>query len=141
MAASRGDRSDRGKRATSETARRGQRRGGAGKSGTSRGTAAPSRHRAQPAQVDAPVTRGRAEPVELRQAIGAHLAQLRRNAGMTQIAVSEQLGRVKSWIAKLERGQRSLLFSEAVELAELYGISLKTIWPPSLQDGALRRGR
>ena len=53
---------------------------------------------------------------------------------MTQVGVSQRLGRVNSWIAKLERGQRSLLFSEAVELADLYGVALHELWPGGTRE-------
>jgi len=69
-------------------------------------------------------------------AIGKVLADKRHKAGLTQVVVAERLGRVNSWIAKLERGQRSLLYSEAVALAELYGVELAAFWPePSEHTG------
>src|SRR5438128_7878585 len=70
-----------------------------------------------------------AEPPELRRAIGERLASLRRESGQTQEQISSQAGRRKSWLAKIERGQRSLLFSEAVELAELLGTPINNLWP------------
>jgi transcriptional regulator with XRE-family HTH domain len=57
------------------------------------------------------------------------MAQLRRSAGLTQIEVSERLSKPKSWIAKLETGRRSLLFSEAVTLADLYQVNLADFDP------------
>ncbi len=68
---------------------------------------------------------------ETRLAVGARLALVRKAAGITQVEVSEKLGRPPSWIAKLETGRRSLLFVEAVDLAELYGVSLTALNPKS----------
>jgi transcriptional regulator with XRE-family HTH domain len=69
--------------------------------------------------------------LDLSVAIGQALGLRRRDAGLTQAVVAERLGRPKSWIAKLERGQRSLLFSEAIALAELYDVELGSLWPRS----------
>lgn len=70
-----------------------------------------------------------AEPPELRRAIGERLASVRREGGQTQEQVSERAGRRKSWLAKIERGQRSMLFSEAVQLAGLLNVPLDDLWP------------
>lgn len=74
-------------------------------------------------------TRRRGDPLDLRLAIGSRLATLRRESGQTQEEVALHLGRRKSWLAKLERGQRSLLFSEALALADAYGVSVVALWP------------
>jgi ribosome-binding protein aMBF1 (putative translation factor) len=73
------------------------------------------------------------EPQEMRVAIGIRLRDARRAAGLTQQQVVDGIGRRKSWLAKLELGQRSLLFSEAVTLADAYGVGLADLWPPDLR--------
>lgn len=70
-----------------------------------------------------------AEAPELRTAVGARIAALRASSALTQDAAAARLGRRKSWLAKIERGQRSVLFSEAVELATLFGVTLGELWP------------
>lgn len=69
------------------------------------------------------------EDGRLRLEIAAQLAAARRAAGMTQVDVSDRLQRPRSWIGKLESGRRGLLFSEALELAQLYGIELAGLAP------------
>jgi transcriptional regulator with XRE-family HTH domain len=71
-----------------------------------------------------------------RATLAVRLALVRKAAGLTQIEVSDRLHRPRSWIGKLETARRSLLFSEAIELAELYGVPLSALdpgqnWPPS----------
>lgn len=81
-------------------------------------------------------TRRSSEDGLIRVGIAARLAAARRAAGLTQIAVSDRLDRPRSWIGKIEAGRRGLLFSEAIELAELYGVNLDDLAPP----GTSRRG-
>ena len=78
---------------------------------------------------DIGVARRSAEAPDLRAAIAARLGEIRRAAGMTQVSVCEQLRKPKSWIGKLETGRRSLLFSEAMALARLYGVELTALLP------------
>lgn len=79
------------------------------------------------------------EDPALRAAIAARLVALRKKAGLTQIEVSERLGRPKSWIGKLETGRRSLLFSEAILLADLFGSSVADL-APQHEGLQVRRG-
>ncbi|HWH37282.1 MAG TPA: helix-turn-helix transcriptional regulator [Candidatus Limnocylindrales bacterium] len=69
------------------------------------------------------------EPTATRLAIASRLVELRKAAGLTQVAVCEQIGKPKGWIAKLETGRRSLLFSEATVLAALYAVDVAAIAP------------
>jgi transcriptional regulator with XRE-family HTH domain len=64
-----------------------------------------------------------------RLALARRLALVRKAAGLTQIEVSERLRRPRSWIGKLETARRSLLFYEAIELAELYEVPLSALDP------------
>jgi transcriptional regulator with XRE-family HTH domain len=64
------------------------------------------------------------EMPELRAAIAGRLVAVRKQAGLTQKSVAERLDKPKSWVGKLETGRRSLLFSEAIALANLFGVSL-----------------
>jgi transcriptional regulator with XRE-family HTH domain len=81
-----------------------------------------------------PDTRRPSEDGRVRAAIAARLAAARRTAGMTQIGVADRLRRPRSWIGKLETGRRGLLFSEAVELAELYGIEVNDLMPSPAKE-------
>ena len=83
------------------------------------------------------VSRHPSEPPELRNAIGTRLRQARAAAGLTQQQVAVSLQRRKSWLGKLERGQRSLLSSEAVELADAYCVALVDLWPGSGSDSSI----
>lgn len=76
----------------------------------------------------------------MRRAIGHQLAELRRAAGLTQSQACAQIHRRKSWLAKIERGQRSLLFSEAVELARVFNVTVGALWPhDAAESGRLTR--
>ena len=61
---------------------------------------------------------------DLDLAVGRRLAAMRNEAGLTQVEVGRRLGFAQSRIAKLEIGTRRLLFSEAIAIAELYGVTL-----------------
>lgn len=58
-------------------------------------------------------------------AVGRRLAEARHGAGLSQAEVGRRLGIPQSRIAKLEIGTRRLLWSEGVELAELYDVQLQ----------------
>lgn len=62
------------------------------------------------------------ERAELRRALGAQLRDARHSAGLTQVEAARRLGVPQSQIAKLEVGQRTLSFVEALDMAEAYGI-------------------
>lgn len=49
------------------------------------------------------------------------MAAWRVEAGLSQAEAGNQLGVAQSVIAKIEGGQRSLMYLEALALAELYG--------------------
>jgi transcriptional regulator with XRE-family HTH domain len=61
-------------------------------------------------------------PASLQRALGAKLSTARQSAGLTQVEAARRLGVPQSMIAKVELGQRKLLFVEALEFARLYGI-------------------
>lgn len=63
------------------------------------------------------------------QAVGERLAAARRVAGLSQAMAATRLGTAQSRIAKLETGARRLLFSEAVDLARLYGVPIEDFVP------------
>ena len=65
------------------------------------------------------------------RAIGTLLGDARAAAGLSQSEVAKRLGVAQSRIAKLELGTRRLLFVEAVELAEVYGVDLGRFDPRS----------
>lgn len=64
-------------------------------------------------------------------AIGRRLADARTTAGLTQTEAARRLGFAQSRVAKLEIGTRRLLFSEAVDLATLYEVSVLDFIPSS----------
>lgn len=64
-------------------------------------------------------------------AVGQRLAAARTAAGMSQSEAARQLGFAQSRIAKLEIGTRRLLFTEAVDLAKVYGVEITEFVPAS----------
>jgi transcriptional regulator with XRE-family HTH domain len=63
------------------------------------------------------------------RSVGALLSAARRATDLTQAEVARRLGVAQSRIAKLEVGSRRLLFSEAVSLADLYGVPITSFVP------------
>ena len=57
----------------------------------------------------------------------ALLAQARSNAGLTQQAVADRLGKPQSFVAKYERGERRLDFIEVVDIAEILELNLSDL--------------
>ena len=49
------------------------------------------------------------------------LRQARAEAGLTQTAVAERLGRPQTWVSKCELGERRVDFVELEDLAAVYG--------------------
>ena len=58
------------------------------------------------------------------KALGRRLRQAREEAGLTQTAASELIGRPQSFIAKCEAGERRMDIIELGVLSRLYGKSL-----------------
>jgi len=52
----------------------------------------------------------------------ALLADARRNAGLTQVALAKKLGRPQSFVSKFESGERRLDVIEFLEVARALGI-------------------
>jgi transcriptional regulator with XRE-family HTH domain len=50
------------------------------------------------------------------------LAQARKKAGLTQLALAKKLGRPQSFVSKFERGERRLDVLEFVDVARALGI-------------------
>ena len=63
------------------------------------------------------------------RAVGTLLGDARQAAGLSQSEVAKRMGVAQSRIAKLELGTRRLLFVEAVDLADLYGVELARFDP------------
>lgn len=57
----------------------------------------------------------------------ALLVQARSNAGLTQQAVADRLGKPQSFVAKYERGERRLDFIEVVDIAEILELNLSDL--------------
>ncbi len=53
-----------------------------------------------------------------------HLKKARLDAGLSQIEVSEKLGRTQSYVSKIESGQRRFDVLQLKEFAKLYKKSL-----------------
>jgi transcriptional regulator with XRE-family HTH domain len=73
-------------------------------------------------------------------AVGMRLAAARMAAGLSQTEAAKRLGFAQSRIAKLEIGTRRLLFSEAIDLAEIYGVAVAD-FVPTEYGGRTRHGR
>jgi transcriptional regulator with XRE-family HTH domain len=61
--------------------------------------------------------------------LGRRLAAARTAAGFSQADAAHRLGFAQSRIAKLETGSRRLLFSEAIDLAEIYRVDVSDFVP------------
>jgi hypothetical protein len=68
--------------------------------------------------------------------VGKYLASVRETAGMSQEQLAKKMGRVQSFVAKIETGNRRLDVVEFAELAKALGVS-----PQRLLDGILRQLR
>jgi transcriptional regulator with XRE-family HTH domain len=65
--------------------------------------------------------------------VGQRLAAARRAAGLSQTDVGHRLGVPQSRVAKLETGDRRLMYIEAFLYADLYGVSIE-VFQPNLTD-------
>lgn len=54
----------------------------------------------------------------------SRLVQARKDAGLTQVEVSQKLGKAHSFISKCELGERRVDFVELQQLAGIYGKEL-----------------
>lgn len=71
--------------------------------------------------------------------IGRLLGDARERAGLSQLDAANTVSIGQSLLAKLEVGQRHLLFSEAVRLADAYGCDLDA-FNPAIQQPLPRSG-
>lgn len=72
---------------------------------------------------------------ELAGAIGARLLAARFHAGLAQSAAGRAVGLSQNAIARLEIGARQLAFTEAVDLARLYGVAIERFDPRPTSGG------
>lgn len=70
-----------------------------------------------------------AEDPALHAAVGRLLGDARQAAGLPQSGAARALGIAQSRVARLELGKRRLLFTEAVRLAQLYGVEVSAFDP------------
>ena len=61
--------------------------------------------------------------------IGSRLRQLRRELGLTQVAMAESLGISASYVNMLEKNQRSLSVPVLMALSSQYGIDWQDVVP------------
>jgi transcriptional regulator with XRE-family HTH domain len=69
---------------------------------------------------------------DLDRAIGERLAAVRLESGLTQTQAGALVGRHQTGIAKLEHGDRRLLFSDALAFARIYKVPITSLDPDSL---------
>ena len=74
-------------------------------------------------------------PARHRAVISA-IRDTRREQGVSQRALSEQLGEVHNYINMIEKGQRNVLAEELIEIAEALGVD-----PHEVLRRILRRGK
>lgn len=61
------------------------------------------------------------------KALGARIAQLRNDQGLTQAELGEQVGETQQQIASFEVGRRRVPVSLLPELAQALGVSIETL--------------
>jgi transcriptional regulator with XRE-family HTH domain len=74
---------------------------------------------------------------ETARRLGLRLAAARESRGLSQVGAAKALGLPQSAIAKLERGKRQLLFTEALRLAALYRVDCGDLDPPDAGGDAV----
>lgn len=67
------------------------------------------------------------------KALMAVLRATRAEAGLTQLELSEKMGRANNYITKVETGERRLVFLDFLEIADQLGID-----PQKLMERILR---
>ncbi|WP_280328845.1 helix-turn-helix domain-containing protein [Nocardia wallacei] len=72
--------------------------------------------------------------------LGVHLAQLRRDAGLTQREVAERAGLGRPTLANIEKGRQRVLYHQLLDLAKALGSEPRDLLPaPELSSPALGR--
>src|ERR1051325_8196930 len=66
-------------------------------------------------------------PTERKLFLGARLKRLRRDLGLTQTRMAEDLGVSPSYLNLIERNQRPVTAQVLLRLAEAYDLDLKTL--------------
>jgi transcriptional regulator with XRE-family HTH domain len=69
--------------------------------------------------------------------IGRRLAQIREHRRLSQSAVAFQIGHPQSWLAKIEIGERRLLYHEGIALLDFY-MAPQDLLDPDLPDYEFR---
>jgi transcriptional regulator with XRE-family HTH domain len=75
------------------------------------------------------------EDADIHFAIGSRLAEARRRAGLTQVAVAKDLGVSQSHVARLELGRRRLTLAEATRFAACYSVEVGDFIPRQEPEG------
>lgn len=64
----------------------------------------------------------------------SRLRGFRRTAGISQLALAESLGRVQSYVSKVESGERRIDVIELSDICHALDISLLDVLPPQLRE-------
>ena len=82
------------------------------------------------------------DPEKLIRRVGRRIAELRREAGLTQEELAETLGVGWRYISRTERGAENLTLETMAKLADALGVRARMLLEePSPQARQVRRGR
>ena len=71
---------------------------------------------------------------KLKYQIGANIAAYRKQAGLTQAGLAEKLNYSDKTISKWERGESSPDISVLVDIADLFGVSIDSLFTENIAD-------
>lgn len=69
------------------------------------------------------------DAADRQELIGRRLATIRERRGLSQSAVARQFGHPQSWLAKIEAGDRRLLYVEGINLLDFYCVAVDILDP------------
>lgn len=74
-----------------------------------------------------PLVVAKTQTQEDEEVLGSLLAEARKRAGLTQVALANQLGHKQAYVSKYELGQRRLSVTEFLEIVRVLNINLVEI--------------
>lgn len=66
--------------------------------------------------------------------LGERITKIRRSKGISQVFITNKLGKTSAWLSNIEKGRRSIGAEELHQVAEVLGIDAGIFFKDELND-------
>lgn len=66
--------------------------------------------------------------------LGEKIARIRRDKGISQVFITNKLGKTSAWLSNIEKGRRDIGAEELNQIAEILGVDINIFFNENLND-------